>query len=588
MEKPGKNYRKYILPATMLVVGMIIGWIINSSPNQPIDTSTVLKDHQHNESEVWTCSMHPQIRQPEAGKCPICGMDLIPLNVEEGNAMEVNMSSTAMELANIQTIVVGGQKPMKEIRLNGKVQVDERLISSQTSHIPGRIEQLLINFTGETVRKGQVIANVYSPELVTAQQELLEAKKIKDAQPALFIAAKEKLKNWKLSDTQIEHILQSGKAEEVFPLHADFSGVVLEKKVSVGDHVMQGATLYDIANLSRVWVLFDVYENDMGWVKTNDVIDFTIQSLPGETFRSKITFIDPIINPQTRVATARIEVNNSAGKLKPEMFASAIVKSDLKKQTTDIVVPKSAVMWTGERSIVYVKHTSDNGIHFTLREVTLGPSLGDSYLIKAGLESGEEIASHGTFSIDAAAQLAGKPSMMNPTGGSSPAAHDHSQLKPDPANSDKEQINPIFQKQIGDMLPAYLQLKDAFVSTNAKLAATHAKQMLATLNKVNMKLASDTQHDLWMNQFNAIEAALTSITNSSDIEAQRTSFSTITTNYYDAIQHFQVHGLNAYYQYCPMAFNNTGGYWISNEKEIKNPYFGSKMMRCGETKSKLN
>ena len=338
---------KYFIIIITLIIGITIGWIVSPSSNQPVTTS----DHQHeSEAEVWTCSMHPSVRQSEPGQCPICGMDLIPLGNEDdgGDPMEVRMSETAMKLANIQTTIVSTGSSVKEIHMNGKVQADERRKSSQAAHIPGRIEQLLVNFTGEYVQLGQTIAQIYSPELVTAQQELFEANKIKEAQPALFAAAREKLKNWKFTDKQINAMLESGKLQERFPILADVSGIVSERRVNVGDYVMRGTPIYDVVNLSSVWVLFDVYESDMQWVSKNSEITFTVQSLPGESFTKKITFIDPLINPDTRVATARVEMANPEMRLKPEMFASAVVKSNL-NGGKKIIVPKSAVMWTGER-----------------------------------------------------------------------------------------------------------------------------------------------------------------------------------------------------------------------------------------------
>ncbi len=585
---------KFVIIIATLVIGIAIGWMVSPSSQEQISAT---EEHQHDTAaEIWTCSMHPQIRQGEAGQCPICGMDLIPLDSEDdaGDPMEVRMSETAIKLANIQTTVVGTGNSVKEVRLNGKVQADERRKSSQAAHIPGRIEQLLVNFTGAYVQKGQIIAQVYSPELVTAQQELFEANKIKDTQPALFVAAREKLKNWKLTDKQIDNILATGKPLERFPISADESGVILERRVSVGDYVMRGAPIYDVANLNSVWILFDVYESDIPWVKKGSDITFTIQSLPGEKFSQKISFIDPIINPATRVASARVEMNNPELKLKPEMFASATVKSNL-KSGKDIIVPKSAVMWTGERSVVYIKKTSDAGVGFSMTEVTLGPSLGDTYIIKEGLTPGDEIVTNGTFTIDAAAQLAGKPSMMNPTGGSSMTGHQHGDNTPAPATEDHSkhqmgtnvEVNDQFKNQLRAIMSPYLLLKDALVKTNANEAASASKDFKAAVDKVDMKLAKGEAHNAWMKLLTPMNSSIQAIGQSVDIEVQRKAFSDITNNYYAAIQQFNVSGLDAYYQFCSMAFKNKGGYWISQNKEIQNPYFGDKMMRCGETKAEL-
>ncbi|MEQ8363914.1 MAG: efflux RND transporter periplasmic adaptor subunit [Cyclobacteriaceae bacterium] len=579
---------KYVLVIITLIIGVTIGWLISSPSNQ---SSTTSEEHEHTSvAETWTCSMHPSIRQSEPGKCPICGMDLIPLGNEDdgGDPMEVKMSETAMKLANVQTTVVGIGNSVKELRLNGKVQADERLVTSQTSHLPGRVETLLINFTGDYVQKGQTIGKIYSPELVTAQQELLEANKIKDTQPALFEAAKAKLRNWKLMDSQIEKILQDGKPMTEFPIHSNFSGIVLNKNISVGDHVMQGQSLYEVADLSRVWILFDVYESDIQWIKKNNEVEFTIQSLPGETFRKKISFIDPIINSATRVAKARVEMPNPGFLLKPEMFASAIVKSEL-KGGKEIILPKSAVMWTGQRSVVYLKKTSDAGVSFRMTEVTLGPSLGDAYVIKEGLTAGQEVVTNGTFTIDAAAQLAGKPSMMSRSDGHQqganalPVIEDHSahQL------GAKFDVDNKFKNQLRELLNPYLAMKDALVKTKAAEAAKTSNAFINKLSEVDMKLVKGEAHNSWMKLLQNMKVAVTAIQSTEDIEKQRKSFSDLSNSYYAAIDEFAITGLHAYYQYCPMANENKGAYWISQVKEIQNPYFGSKMMRCGETKSEL-
>ncbi|MDH5475367.1 MAG: efflux RND transporter periplasmic adaptor subunit, partial [Cyclobacteriaceae bacterium] len=385
----------------LLIVGTIIGYLFSSPSN---NHNHVENNNSHLEiGHEWTCSMHPQIRQPEKGKCPICGMDLIPIDINDKieNSSEIKMSESAMKLANIQTTIIKKQKPVKEIRLTGKVQVDERSISSQTSHITGRIEQLLVSYTGEYITKGQILAYVYSPELVTTQEELFEAYDVRQSQPDLYNAAREKLKNWKLTERQIDKIIAGGKPTENFPILSDLSGVVLTKRVNLGDHIKQGGSLFEVANLSKVWVLFDIYESDLSWVKKGDDIQFSFQSYPGEVQNGQISFIDPVINPKTRVTQARVSIRNPGQRLKPEMFAHGVLKSEIKNSSHVIVVPKSSVLWTGERSIVYIKNNKKPTSGFSMQEVLLGPSLGKSYIIKKGLDEGDEIVVNGTFSVDA-------------------------------------------------------------------------------------------------------------------------------------------------------------------------------------------
>jgi Cu(I)/Ag(I) efflux system membrane fusion protein len=612
------NKKIIIIVIAVLLAGGLIGYLvgkqsssnsqINTSSNQHINTSSNpqinTSSNQHintsTNHQIWTCSMHPQIRKNEPGDCPICGMDLIPLEDEQNSdidPMAVSMSPTAMQLANIQTAVVGLMEPVKQVRLDGKIQEDERLVFSQASHIPGRVEELRVNFTGEYVKDGQVIASVYSPDLVTAQEELFEAQKIKDTQPQLFSAAKEKLRNWKLTDGQIEQILESGTSRETFPIRADVSGYVTKKMVNPGDYISRGESIYQIADLSKVWVLFDVYESDMGWIKKGDKVEFTVASLPGETFTGIISFLDPVIDPKTRVAKARVATTNPGLKLKPEMFVSGTVQAHLPKKSNAVVVPKTAVMWTGKRSVVYVKSATDQGINFKMRQVTLGPALAESYIIESGLQKGDEIAVNGTFSIDAAAQLAGKPSMMNPEGEPAMTGHNHGGMKM-PAASDgssegftqskpSAKTNPEFKAQLTKVYNAYLKMKNAFVATDAQKVSEEAKNVEKSIQAVQMELLKGDAHMAWMEQVQTLNSEIKTISNSSDIEEQRLAFSKFNMALYKSLKTFGLDKQTAYYQYCPMAFGNQGAYWLSDINQIKNPYFGDRMLKCGETRDTL-
>jgi Cu(I)/Ag(I) efflux system membrane fusion protein len=305
------------------------------------------------------------------------------------------------------------KEPSKEVRLYGKVQADERLVQSQVAHISGRIEKLYVNFTGENVSKNQMLASIYSPELVNAQQELIEAVKSKMSEPGLYEASKEKLMLWKLTEKQIAALEESGKPQNSVDVISNTSGVITSKNVNTGDYISQGQVLFEISDLSKVWVLFDAYESDIQFVKAGKKVTFTVKALPGMDFTGKISFIDPFIDPVTRVAGVRLEADNSKGKLKPEMFATGIIMTNSSEEKNEIIIPASAVLWTGKRSVVYVKQPSADGTAYKMREIGLGQSLGDEYVVTSGLSEGEEIVSGGTFYIDAAAQLEGKTSMMN-------------------------------------------------------------------------------------------------------------------------------------------------------------------------------
>ncbi|MEP3387216.1 MAG: efflux RND transporter periplasmic adaptor subunit [Reichenbachiella sp.] len=573
-----------------LVGGLLLGWLFFGG------SENGTKDEHNHATEIasettWTCSMHPQIRSDEPGSCPICGMDLVPVDQDQGevNAMAVSMSPTAMQLANISTEVVGKMRPIKSLRLNGKVQEDERLVYSQSSHIQGRIEKLNVNFTGEYVSKGRPIAYIYSPDLVTAQEELFEAVKIKDSQPSLYQAARGKLKNWKLTDGQIDNIINSGKPIDEFPINADVSGYLTEKKVNLGDYIKKGQAIYEIANLSKVWVLLDIYESDMVWAKRGDSVTFTVASLPGEEFEGKITYIDPVINPRTRVAQARLEIDNNGLKLKPEMFVSATLEAKPSVNGPDaVIIPKTAVMWTGERSVVYVKETSGKGISFLMREVNLGPALGTSYIIEEGLQQGEEIAINGTFSIDAAAQLAGKPSMMSPEGGPVMTGHNHggstttASIPPRQHQKKRINVNINAKEALRPLFIDYLKIKEALVDDDLEEAKKSAVLFQDDLAKVNMSLFTGQSHQIWMDFSSALKETMQHAAHFQNIGEMRKAFQLLSNSMIGLVKSFAPLEKDIYVQHCPMVDNNKGADWLSLSDEIQNPYFGADMPTCGE------
>lgn len=581
---------KITLIALTLLVGLSIGWLIKPSSQNPNSSDS----HNHIESiagipMTYTCSMHPQIRQNEPGDCPICGMDLIPLELDNSDSdldpNSIRMSPAAMQLASVQTMIVDGGNASKSLRLNGKIQKDERLNYTQSSHIPGRIEDLAVSFTGEFVEKGQVLGHIYSPELSTAQEELFQTQKMRDTQPALFYASKEKLRNWKLSEDQIEKILEGGEILDQLPIIANVSGYVTEKMVSLGDYVQRGEPIYQITDLSKVWVEFDLYESEMAWVRKGSKVNYTIQSIPGEKFSGTISFVDPVIDPTSRVAKARLEVSNPNLRLKPEMFVSGQIESKFNQTNETLTVPKSAVMWTGKRSIVYVKNSTAQGVNFQLREVVLGTALGDSYVIESGLDSREEIAVNGTFSIDAAAQLAGKPSMMNPEGGTLMTGHNHGDtemMQSSSISSSPTSISTEAKNALKPVYPSYFDLKDALTKDDLKTSKEQASLLLTSFSQIKMSLFQGKSHDQWMDYSGEIKRNLEQIATQKEIKEVRNSFQKISDQMIAMTESFDPLDQTIYVQHCPMADSNKGADWLSLAPNIVNPYFGSSMLTCGE------
>jgi len=426
------NKRDIKLIAITMVAGLFLGWLFfYSSSNEAVPNH---EKEMVAAKTIYTCTMHPQIKRDKPGLCPICGMELVPLKTAEAEGEqidpnEVQMTESAIALASVQTTIVKKGLPEKEVQLLGKVKADERNISELTARFGGRIEKLYVNFTGQHVIKGEKLGTIYSPELITAQKELLEAVEYKESNPSFYKATRSKLKLWDLTEQQIDAIETRGEIKLYFDIQSPITGTVFKKHVSIGDYVKEGSPLFEVINLSKVWVLFDAYESDLPWIRKGDNIEFTIQSIPGKQYNSKVAFIDPFIDAKTRVAKVRVELKNPDGRLKPEMFANGILKSNIAKNTNELLIPKSAILWTGKRAVVYVKVPDRKVNSFISRQITLGPEAGNFYVVTEGLSEGEEIATNGVFKIDAAAQLEGKSSMMNPDGEKGSEGHNHGGMK---------------------------------------------------------------------------------------------------------------------------------------------------------------
>jgi Cu(I)/Ag(I) efflux system membrane fusion protein len=605
----------HILVLSALVVGLFFGWLFFHSSGESAMTGSNTELHEGHDREnelitIWTCSMHPQIRSDKPGKCPICAMDLIPLASLSSSENQMDpdaivMTESAAKLAEVQTIIVKRGAAAKSLYLQGKVHADERNITELTSRFSGRIEKLFINFTGQHVRQGEKLATIYSPGLVTAQRELLEALSYKESRPALYTAAKGKLKLWDLNDEQISAIEELGEPQLYFDVNSPVTGTITMRHVALGDYVKEGMALFQVVDLSHIWVLFDAYESDIPWIKKGDQANFTIQSLPGKTYSGKITFIDPFINASTRVAKVRVELDNPGFLIKPEMFVNGTIQSKIAEGSHEVIIPKSSILWTGKRSVVYVKVPDRENPTFIYREITLGPEAGNFYMVADGLSEGEEIVTHGTFKIDAAAQLEGKPSMMNPERGKVSTGHNHEGtimpgsymlVDPKPDNEQRTTVTDMqrkinvsmdFTMQLNTLFDQYIVLKNAFVQSDVKSVIKNAQMVEQTLSKIDMKQLSGDENIQWMNILADLNIQIKQIVSSGVLEEQRRSFFVFNTQLYKAIKIFGLMGKTVYYQFCPMAFDNKGAYWLSETVAIRNPYFGDSMLTCGETKETL-
>ena len=432
---------------------------------------------------IWTCSMHPQIRENKPGKCRICAMDLIPLTSDSSGSSDqrvISFSPEVLKLMEVQTSPVQRRAVSADVRLVGKLAIDETRTKTISAWVPGRIDRLYVDYTGIPVNPGDHLAYLYSPELITAQAEFLEAtasrkrlvegvsELVRQSVSSALTASREKLLLLGLTEDQVKKIEQEGKPLDHLTIYAAMGGVVIEKMATEGMYVQTGMPIYRIADLSKLWVMMDAYESDLTWLRFGQTVDFTAEALPGEVFTGRISFISPMLNDATRTVRVRAVVNNSDGRLKPNMLVRAVVSSALAEGgsvidpsladkwicpmhgeiikdsagTCDIcqmplvtaaslgytpaaqpaelplVIPASAALLTGrklDRAVVYAAVEGTPRPTFIGRQVVLGPRAGDMYIVREGLMEGEQVVTQGNFKIDSELQLQGKPSLMNPS-----------------------------------------------------------------------------------------------------------------------------------------------------------------------------
>lgn len=601
-----------LITVALVLVGIGIG---RFSAPQPKAAPTAGSSESPAQPTTWTCSMHPQIQQPDPGACPICGMDLIPLHADDDNELgprTLSMSASSRVLAEIETTEISRGYPTRELRLVGQLNYAETQEKALTARFPARIEQLFVNYTGVPVQRGEHLAMVYSPELLTAQRELLSAYQ-RDPNGSLTAAAREKLRQWDLLPEQIESILAHNQALDRFELRSPINGVVVMKNIKEGDYVKTGEPLFKIVDLSELWLTLNAYESDLFWLSYGQSVEFNVEAHPGETFSGKVVFIAPELDRKTRTIPIRINVPNPQGHLKPGMFARARVQSRIAENgqvyapdlagkwispmhpqivkdqpgscdlcgmdlvpaeslgyvsnaTADapLLVPASAVLRTGKRAVVYVEVPTAERPTYEGREIVLGPKAGDVFLVESGLSAGERVVTHGAFKIDSALQIQAKPSMMS----ADTTDMDMNEPVTDAAMDSPE----IPLPQLKDLLPHYFELQSALAADDLAAAQAAMKKMMAVSG----------HHGALAELIHLLLAA-------EDLDGmRRPHFETLSNAFIASVQiHAEALEAPVYRMNCPMVYPDRGAEWLQNNGKLLNPYYGSTMLHCGSVEEKL-
>lgn len=492
--RPRVWLRRIFGAAILIGIGLVGGFWIwgGATVNQPMDTGSA-GEHVHGEREVvsWTCAMHPQIRQPKPGQCPICGMDLIPVSTDASGDMaglrRFTTSPAGLELMDIQMVPVSRRFVETEVQMVGKVAYDETKLAYISAWVPGRIDRMYVDYTGITVNEGDHMVYLYSPEILTAYEELKRAAAsvkslsqgssdvMRSTMQSNLEASREKLRRWGLTQAQIREAEEKGITSDHITIYSPLSGTVIHRNGQEGMYVQTGTPIYTIADMSEMWVMLDAYESDLVWLKFGQEVEMTTEAYPGDAFTGKISFIEPYLNKVTRTVKVRVHVPNEDRRLKPEMFVHATARSKValggrvmdpemvgkwispmhpeivkdgpgtcdicgmalvpakelgyveaghEDEARPLVIPITAALVTGRRAIVYVSVPGQDKPTFEGREIVLGPRAGEHYIVRAGLDEGELVVTNGNFKIDSALQILAKPSMMTPEGGGG-GGHDH-------------------------------------------------------------------------------------------------------------------------------------------------------------------
>lgn len=556
-----------------VLAGFFLGYLVFNG-HEHLDSE--YHDHEHTDEGRWTCSMHPEIDGKEGDTCPLCGMDLVHTSKAKNQLAQgqLIMTEDAIALANVRTMVLGeGKDQVAKLRLSGTITTNMRNDAVQTTLFDGRIDKLYADYIGKYVQKGEVIGRIYSPELYAAQDKLLTSASYRETHPKLYAAARSTLGLWKMTDAQIDEMLKRGKPMVNFPLHADVSGTIVEVLASEGNYYKQGSTIYRVAKLSSLWAVFDVYQDQLKSVEKGQEIAITSKAFPELKVNGKIAYVEPLVRNTDRVAKAVVVIQKPK-LLKPGVFVEGMVSSNY-TGASKVYVPKSAVLWTGKQSVVYKKPFKDRPI-FELQEVKLGESMVDEYAVLEGLEFGDEVVVNGAFTIDASAQLQGKMSMMNARKGA--AIKDIKDLKDLPKTKEL-----IIQSDEGMAVAYryYFDLKDALVQSNYKKAVEFSLALKTHLDDLSKNEIAENH---WAK---TIDGSVDDLVGSSNLEQIRKHFKQFSQHLVEISENANQLPQTIYVQYCPMADQNRGAKWLSLQKEIRNPYFGDKMLICGTLEQTL-
>ncbi len=590
-----KTKKNIIIIISIALVAFILGWWLAPGGGE--------HSHPHGTDEaaasaetIWTCSMHPQVRQPDPGLCPICAMDLIPLSEDDdgdgADLPRLRLSERSLALMEVQTVPIQRGNAFAELRLPGRVAIDETRRQTLSAWFSGRVDQLTVAYTGQQFAAGDVLMELYSPEIYAIEEEVRQTmlRAANAPGPSTERSVAQARERWRLlgfSDAQINALLEQERPSARIPFHAPSGGTVLERLVSVGDYIERGTPLYTLADLSSVWVELEAFESELARLRTGQEVEVVLKAASGESLTGTVAFIDPVIDPVKRTARVRVDLENPEGRLKPGMLAvgTVSIRALDVEGNNPLLLPASAPLFTGPRSIVYVRVPDTERPTFEARVVTLGPRLGSVYPVISGLNPGENVVVHGQFKIDSELQIRGRPSMMSGLLEAAEAADD---TPPDPRDPPlrhdfADTVDPDFGREMRPLLEAYLDQTEALAADDPSAAAIALQVLHETLMAIGQHRLSGDAHVGWMEKYDLLHGILHQALHEQNLENMRDHLQALTHAIESIYVNFGADQLpDVFRVYCPMVNMDEIGTWLQRTERVANPYWGSGMLRCGD------
>jgi membrane fusion protein, copper/silver efflux system len=568
-------------------------------------------------------------------------MDLVAIagngDPDDTDLPVLSVSPRAAALMEIQTAVVERRAVQAERRFLGKFVYDETRLHDIVVRTEGQLQRLFVNYTGIPVRQGEHIAEIYSPEFYTAARDLLVTGSVGD-DPTSIEAAKLKLRLLNVSEDQIEAIQKTNQPPQNFTLYSPVTGVLTELGGRQGTWLMKGQRVAQIADISSLWVLLDAYESDIALIQYGQQVQLDTPAFPGHSSTGFVAYVAPDLDERTRTIKVRLNVPNPDGRLRPGMFARALLQVPLTASglaygpelagkficpmhpeitgsgpvacsicgmpleaaksienvradadvVLPLVIPATAPLLTGKRAVVYVRIPDRDRPTFEGRTVTLGPRAGENYLVLDGIKEGERVVTHGNFKIDSELQIRGRPSMMAPAPqpGIEPD-HDHTGME-SPSHELGMDVPPAFGDQINELVEPYLELVSALAADDLEKSRAAVTALRDQLERVDPGKLEPDAAQAWQLVANSLHTDLRPALDSAGIDTLRQQLVPITRHVERAVISFGAGQVDTLYRaHCPMAFGNQGADWLQADRAIANPYFGARMLTCGEIRGQL-